>query len=946
MPQAVWHLTQPEACLFPMPNLLDGGITVSELTVRSSEELVARFAIAANAPVGFRQIQVRKANAQVSNPVPFEIRPAGSAPRILSQSQNTTIEYAETARLEVFAAGTGSLTYQWYAGFAGLTDVPIVGATNRTYVTDQLTTTTSFWVRVRNANGVADSQTITVTVNPPEAATFGFSQLLYIPGVEQLLVFSATDALYLAQLYYDPIVSVNLKDQTGTTLINAPNQHFAFFRALPAEQGETYTLKSHHCLDIFHTVIVTPPNDFRYDDEFNFSEMQSDQVYSDGFIWLAEGPQVLTVEQRLCLGFTTDQQTAAGCSNLQITSMFPSTLIRGTLPEVEFKGNCLKGVKEEHIAIFAPDGKQTTSVRVTFITEKSPDGTTLKAKFNVDKDAPLTTSLDRYKAVFTVPESPPSVEILFEVTDRTLEIQRFRTVPEKGKSIVSIKNKGLAKVKVRLEVKSDKPSSGKARIVSAKHLQEFDLEPGRVEPVTLAGEMMSEKLDDVTLRLMESNPGSGGDYLHDEKAFSVVRFLVSEVGFAGGHQMLLWERKGEPLLNDGQTTNWIRDGADNGVTAKAAYNFNNDQNVDSQQVKVFVRLTTVPSGIIFLDDTKATLRASLKKSPQSVVLGAAEEMVFESPNIKTQAFILDRKKFESGRQGVKLGRYVFDWEISFEKDGLGNNIWTPLGDRFASDKTQTGPHTIYWTYRNPIPNPFTDSLGGIALPNMLYDKALEWGCGFVAGGLDDDKQPDQSPIENKVGIIDRVTNGIGGKVRFQIVDSGFTNHPLELTRQLRGGSSNHATLLGGILQSLGVMAKPEYVWNGNRGFIYRFIYIPKTTTGPEIRQSVTFQLRRPSNDAVNADPHFPYFTYVRILEKDISEIYDPAYGDFDGASRDKPKYFKYLAFKYFEYMDEHGELHVSNQNGFDIGTTGDVIPINIIEDKNAICIHSAKSGKH
>ncbi|MBI4751807.1 MAG: hypothetical protein HY774_25265 [Acidobacteria bacterium] len=265
----------------PTIEILDGGgITVSELTVRSSEELVARFAIAANAPVGFRQIQVRKANGQVSNTVPFEIRPAGSAPRILTQSQNTTIEYAETARLEVFAAGTGSLTYQWYAGFAGLTDVPIVGATSRTYQTDQLTTTTSFWVRVRNTNGVADSQTITVTVNPPEAATFGFSQLLYIPGVEQLLVFSATDALYLAQLYYDPIVSVNVKDQTGATLINKSDLHFAYFGFLPAEQGSTYTLKSHHCLDMFYTVIVTPPNDFRYDDEFNFSEMQSDQVYS------------------------------------------------------------------------------------------------------------------------------------------------------------------------------------------------------------------------------------------------------------------------------------------------------------------------------------------------------------------------------------------------------------------------------------------------------------------------------------------------------------------------------------------------------------------------------------------------------------------------------------------------------------------------------------------
>ncbi|HND19399.1 MAG TPA: Calx-beta domain-containing protein, partial [Acidobacteriota bacterium] len=384
-----------------------GGITVSDLTVRSSEELVARFAIAANAPVGFRQIQVRKANAQVSNTVPFEIRPAGSAPRILSQSQNTTIEYAETARLEVFAAGTGSLTYQWYAGFAGLTDVPIVGATSRTYVTDQLTTTTSFWVRVRNANGVADSQTITITVNPPEAATFGFSQLLYIPGVEQLLVFSATDALYLAQLYYDPIVSVNLKDQTGTTLINAPNQHFAFFRALPAEQGDTYTLKSHHCLDIFYTVVVTPPNDFKYDDEFNFSGLQSDQVYSDGFIWLAEGPQILTVEQRLCLGFTTDQQTAAGCTGVAVNKMTPSELPSGNTTKVKFIGDCFgTDASAIKINITNPDFSSVVWVFAQNI-EVSSDGKILTAEFIVRSDAPESTVDSPYRAQITVAGQPP-----------------------------------------------------------------------------------------------------------------------------------------------------------------------------------------------------------------------------------------------------------------------------------------------------------------------------------------------------------------------------------------------------------------------------------------------------------------------------------------------------------------------------------------------------------
>ena len=65
--------------------------------------------------------------------------------------------------LTVQAAGTQPLSYQWYQGAAGDTSVP-VGAGGDTFPTVPLAGTASFWVRVSNACGHADSEAATVTV--------------------------------------------------------------------------------------------------------------------------------------------------------------------------------------------------------------------------------------------------------------------------------------------------------------------------------------------------------------------------------------------------------------------------------------------------------------------------------------------------------------------------------------------------------------------------------------------------------------------------------------------------------------------------------------------------------------------------------------------------------------------------------------------------------------
>src|SRR5205814_179259 len=87
-----------------------------------------------------------------------------TAPAITTQPASQTITSGQTATLSVVATGTAPLTYQWYIGPSGTTTAPISGATGSSYTTPALTTTTSYWVRVSNAAGPADSATATVTI--------------------------------------------------------------------------------------------------------------------------------------------------------------------------------------------------------------------------------------------------------------------------------------------------------------------------------------------------------------------------------------------------------------------------------------------------------------------------------------------------------------------------------------------------------------------------------------------------------------------------------------------------------------------------------------------------------------------------------------------------------------------------------------------------------------
>jgi uncharacterized protein YkwD len=100
--------------------------------------------------------------------------PAGVAPAITLQPQGQTVTAGQTATLVIAAGGTEPMSYQWYVGPSGATSSPLAGATAPVYTTPPLTATTSYWIRVSNAYGAANSQAAIVTVTPGASTSTAF----------------------------------------------------------------------------------------------------------------------------------------------------------------------------------------------------------------------------------------------------------------------------------------------------------------------------------------------------------------------------------------------------------------------------------------------------------------------------------------------------------------------------------------------------------------------------------------------------------------------------------------------------------------------------------------------------------------------------------------------------------------------------------------------------
>jgi hypothetical protein len=95
----------------------------------------------------------------------------GTAPSVTTSPASTSVCSGGSTTLTVAASGT-SLHYQWYEGTAPSTTTP-VGTDANSFTTPNLTSTTSYWVRVSNGCGTADSATATVTVTSGTSISAG-----------------------------------------------------------------------------------------------------------------------------------------------------------------------------------------------------------------------------------------------------------------------------------------------------------------------------------------------------------------------------------------------------------------------------------------------------------------------------------------------------------------------------------------------------------------------------------------------------------------------------------------------------------------------------------------------------------------------------------------------------------------------------------------------------
>ncbi|MDP2997841.1 MAG: SUMF1/EgtB/PvdO family nonheme iron enzyme, partial [Bryobacterales bacterium] len=158
----------------------------------------------------------------------IQVSAACAAPAITVQPAGRSIASGSTADLAVTASGSAPLTYQWYEGAKGTSTKP-VGTNSAAFRTPAVTAATTYWVRVTNACGQADSEAATVSVATSSGTLPGVGNSC--SSIEGALLF-AHDGQYLGKVtsntydseslgnkygnYGDPYSSVSIFNQYGT----------------------------------------------------------------------------------------------------------------------------------------------------------------------------------------------------------------------------------------------------------------------------------------------------------------------------------------------------------------------------------------------------------------------------------------------------------------------------------------------------------------------------------------------------------------------------------------------------------------------------------------------------------------------------------------------------------------------------------------------------------
>lgn len=147
-------------------------------------------------------------------------------PCIASQSPDVGIPVGGTTSLAVTASGPGTPSYQWYLGNAGDTSAPISGATAATYSTPAASGSQSYWARVSNSYGHADSRTMLVIIVTQPVITAQPMAVTHSSGESATLSLSASGGYMTYQWFQGPRgdTSNPVSGATGALLITPPFQ--------------------------------------------------------------------------------------------------------------------------------------------------------------------------------------------------------------------------------------------------------------------------------------------------------------------------------------------------------------------------------------------------------------------------------------------------------------------------------------------------------------------------------------------------------------------------------------------------------------------------------------------------------------------------------------------------------------------------------------------------
>jgi len=295
---------------------------------------------------------------------------------------------------------------------------------------------------------------------------------------------------------------------------------------------------------------------------------------------------------------------------------------------------------------------------------------------------------------------------------------------------------------------------------------------------------------------------------------------VTEVGFVDDHPMHKWPSGTE--IDTGYTPTWkISNNPDNPVAYTKGANIN-----------MFAKFSIAPS----LVPRNVKIRV---KNGSTVIANKDAEIA------GTTATIIDISTTSALESTVKKTTPTFDWEISYDE---GTN-WSSIGS--------SGPHTMYWTYDEPLSPPFAGDYGE-TYPQK-YALALERATTYANASSD------------MSTIIDRVNAGVKNDIWYQPDSDDFGTHLLnayDLVPPLGLQCSQHANLLRGLLRSIGINGETLYIWAGTTTQIKLFGV-------PGLGKAASFRITEGTHDSsTEVNPHYKFHSVVSVN----GTSYDPSFG--------------------------------------------------------------------